>query len=239
MKSPNNLLGYETNGTWNGLIEMLLKNEIDIAVTPVPIIPEIHKLVDLTLPFKKEKNAILASQILDIWQLILNIFMPFDLNLWVASMGKFIQTPINQPSFLDHSVCILGSIVFITLILHMLYKYYAVYGEKWFAVKQSVELKDEQTLLFNLRQCFFYAFGRFFNQGLEFETQHLPSRIVVVSWSLFTIVTVASYTANLTAFLTNSQSASFMNNLNDLVRLNRYKPYLLIGSSTDYYLRVV
>jgi hypothetical protein len=121
----------------------------------------------------------------------------------------------------------------------MLYKYYSVYCEKWFAVKQSVELNDEQTLLFNLRQCFFYAFGKFFNQGLEFETQHIPSRIVVVSWSLFTIVTVASYTANLTAFLTNSQSTSFMNNLNDLVRLGRYKPYLTIGSSTDYYLTVV
>jgi len=121
----------------------------------------------------------------------------------------------------------------------MLYKYYSFYCEKWFAVKQNVELNEEQSLLFNLRQCFFYAFGKFFNQGLEFETQHIPSRIVVVSWSLFTIVTVASYTANLTAFLTNSQKSSFMNNLNDLVRLSRYKPYLFIDSSTDYFLTVM
>lgn len=49
--SKDKTSGLESpNGTWNGLIEMLTKNEIDVAVIPLSMAKNRIRLVDFSVP---------------------------------------------------------------------------------------------------------------------------------------------------------------------------------------------
>ena len=60
--------------------------------------------------------------------------------------------------------------------------------------------------------------------------------MIVISWSIFTIIIITSFSANLTAFLTESKQTGLNSDLEELINYN--KLIIIPGSALDYFLAV-
>merc|ERR1712088_1001937 len=61
---------------------------------------------------------------------------------------------------------------------------------------------DEYTNCFTMLGCFWFAFGHFLGQGSDLTCKAINIRFVASFWFFFALIMIASYTANLAAFLT-------------------------------------
>lgn len=69
--------------------------------------------------------------------------------------------------------------------------------------------------------------------GAEMHPHGVPGRVVLGLWWVFTILTSASYTANLAAFLTINMNAVPINTIYELAQQSQVKP--LVKNGTNLY----
>lgn len=85
-----------------------------------------------------------------------------------------------------------------------------------------------------LIDCFF-SFPIFFLQGGGEAPKHVSGRLIAATWWLFGFIIIASYTANLAAFLTVSRLDSPINSLDDLASQYKIQYAPMNGSATMTY----
>lgn len=73
---------------------------------------------------------------------------------------------------------------------------------------------------------------------MDYETQHIPSRIVVLIWWLFAITIMTSFTASLTASFTTSKPEGSVNTLVELADSSKHIAIIFKDSSADAYFKV-
>lgn len=57
LRATQNVTGFSTNGTWNGLIGMMTRNETDLAVGPISVQTTIMDIADFIHPLLRTKCA--------------------------------------------------------------------------------------------------------------------------------------------------------------------------------------
>ena len=118
-------------------------------------------------------------------------------------------------SVLEDSVwgCILGA-YFVTSVLLWCF-------DKWspYSYQNNMEKfeEDDETRYFNLKESLWFCMTSLTPQGGGEAPKNLSGRMVAATWWLFGFIIVASYTANLAAFLTVSRLAVDINSLDDLM----------------------
>lgn len=108
----------------------------------------------------------------------------------------------------------------------------------WLAIpKHSIFIKKISILSsdFTLKESFWFALTSFTPQGGGEAPKSLSSRTLVASYWLFVVLMLATFTANLAAFLTVERMQTPVQSLDQLARQSRINYTVVEGSDTHKY----
>ncbi|KYN19932.1 putative glutamate receptor [Trachymyrmex cornetzi] len=186
----SNNWGHNNNGSWDGMIGMLQRHEIDIGGTSVYILANrMHMLEHIQLYTHSGLCFVFRQPLLST---VKNIFtLPFQRNVWIAT-GIFLV------------------LVFCLLYISMKWEHYRG------TLKQSAAYWNQSniskpTIIDNL----LVILGAFAQQGYSYEPYRIPSRIITLMLLLASLSLYAAYTANIVALLQTSTDS--IKTLSDLL----------------------
>ncbi|XP_077864841.1 glutamate receptor ionotropic, NMDA 1-like [Saccoglossus kowalevskii] len=213
------------NGTndkrWNGMVGELLDGKTDLIVAPLTINNERATFIDFSKPFKYQGLTILVRKGLtfrtkeeDSGSSLTSFLQPFESALWLL-VGLSVHV--------------------VALILYLLDRF-SPFGR----FKLANETGEEEDAL-NLSSAMWFSWGVLFNSGIgEGTPRSFSARVLGMVWAGFAMIMVASYTANLAAFLVLDRPEASITGINDPRLRNPSKEFTYAtvkGSSVEQYFR--
>lgn len=196
------------NGSWNGMMRELIDKRADIALSSLWVMAEREKVVDFTVPYYD----------------LVGLTIMMQKTKTSTSLFKFLTVLENEVW-----LCILAA-YFFTSFLMWLFDRWSPYS---YQNNRDKYKDDEEKREFNLRECFWFCMTSLTPQGGGEAPKNLSGRLVAATWWLFGFIIIASYTANLAAFLTVSRLEIPIETLEDLSK--QYKiQYAPITNSPAY-----
>ncbi|XP_068974196.1 ionotropic receptor 25a [Bombus flavifrons] len=200
------------NGSWNGMMKELIDKRADIALGSVWVTAERERVVDFTVPY---------------YDLVgLSIMMLKTKT--TSSLFKFLTVLENEVWF-----CILAAYLF-TSVLLWIFDRWSPYS---YQNNREKYKNDDEKREFNLRECFWFCMTSLTPQGGGEAPKNLSGRLVAATWWLFGFIIIASYTANLAAFLTVSRLEIPIETLEDLSKQYKIQYAPVINSSAYIYFK--
>lgn len=191
------------NGSWSGTMKELIEKRADIALGSLWVTAERERVVDFTVPY---------------YDLVgLSIMMLKTKTS--TSLFKFLTVLENEVWF-----CILAAYLF-TSVLLWIFDRWSPYS---YQNNREKYKNDDEKREFSLRECFWFCMTSLTPQGGGEAPKNLSGRLVAATWWLFGFIIIASYTANLAAFLTVSRLEIPIETLEDLSKQYKiqYAPVL-------------
>ncbi|XP_076437124.1 glutamate receptor ionotropic, NMDA 2B-like [Babylonia areolata] len=177
----------KATGRWNGPIKMLLDREADMVVTSLKINPDRNRAVRFSVPFLETGITIVVS-----------------LREGAISPTAFLE-PYDYPSWcliLVFSVHATGASIFI---FEWLSPYGLNRGKSFFP--------DHK---FSLFRSFWLIWAMLFSAAVDTDgPKGVASRFLANIWALFALVFLASYTANLAAFMITKEEFYDLSGIQD------------------------
>ncbi|XP_024885188.1 ionotropic receptor 25a isoform X1 [Temnothorax curvispinosus] len=196
------------NGSWTGMMRELIDKRADIALSSFWVMAEREKVIDFTVPFYDLVGLTIVMQKTN----------P------TTSLFKFLTVLENEVW-----LCILAA-YFFTSFLMWLFDRWSPYS---YQNNRDKYKDDDEKREFNIRECFWFCMTSLTPQGGGEAPKNLSGRLVAATWWLFGFIIIASYTANLAAFLTVSRLEIPIETLEDLSK--QYKiQYAPIANSPAY-----
>lgn len=198
---------------WTGLIGELVSERADMIVAPLTINPERAEFIEFSKPFKYQGITILEKKPSRSSTLV-SFLQPFSNTLWILVMV---------------------SVHVVALVLYLLDRF-SPFGRFKIANTDGTE---EDAL--NLSSAIWFAWGVLLNSGIgEGTPRSFSARVLGMVWAGFAMIIVASYTANLAAFLVLERPKTKLSGIND-ARLRNTMENLTCatvkGSAVDMYFR--
>lgn len=219
--SPDGLFGsYSVRNSslggkkeWTGLIGEIVNERADMIVAPLTINPERAEFIEFSKPFKYQGITILEKKPSRSSTLV-SFLQPFSNTLWILVMV---------------------SVHVVALVLYLLDRF-SPFGRFKLANTDGTE---EDAL--NLSSAIWFAWGVLLNSGIgEGTPRSFSARVLGMVWAGFAMIIVASYTANLAAFLVLERPKTKLSGIND-ARLRNTMENLTCatvkGSAVDMYFR--
>ncbi|KAH8291817.1 hypothetical protein KR054_000986 [Drosophila jambulina] len=205
--------GMTLRKEWTGLIGELVNERADMIVAPLTINPERAEYIEFSKPFKYQGITILEKKPSRSSTLV-SFLQPFSNTLWILVMV---------------------SVHVVALVLYLLDRF-SPFGR--FKLSHS-DSNEEKAL--NLSSAVWFAWGVLLNSGIgEGTPRSFSARVLGMVWAGFAMIIVASYTANLAAFLVLERPKTKLSGIND-ARLRNTMENLTCatvkGSSVDMYFR--
>ncbi|CAF91654.1 unnamed protein product, partial [Tetraodon nigroviridis] len=172
---------------WNGMMGELLGGLADMIVAPLTINNERAQYIEFSKPFKYQGLTILVKK--EIPRSTLDSFMqPFQSTLWL----------------------LVGLSVHVVAVMLYLLDRFSPFGR--FKVNSEEEEEDALTL----SSAMWFSWGVLLNSGIgEGAPRSFSARILGMVWAGFAMIIVASYTANLAAFLVLDRPEERITGIND------------------------
>ncbi|XP_058790352.1 glutamate [NMDA] receptor subunit 1 isoform X2 [Phymastichus coffea] len=220
MLSPDGQFGsyiYKNNYTgkkeWTGVIGEIVQERADMIVAPLTINPERAEFIEFSKPFKYQGITILEKKPSRSSTLV-SFLQPFSNTLWILVMV---------------------SVHVVALVLYLLDRF-SPFGRFKLA---NMDGTEEDAL--NLSSAIWFAWGVLLNSGIgEGTPRSFSARVLGMVWAGFAMIIVASYTANLAAFLVLERPKTKLTGIND-ARLRNTMENLTCatvkGSAVDMYFR--
>ncbi|XP_061727954.1 glutamate [NMDA] receptor subunit 1 isoform X2 [Cydia pomonella] len=198
---------------WTGLIGELVYERADMIVAPLTINPERAEFIEFSKPFKYQGITILEKKPSRSSTLV-SFLQPFSNTLWILVMV---------------------SVHVVALVLYLLDRF-SPFGRFKLA---NIDGTEEDAL--NLSSAIWFAWGVLLNSGIgEGTPRSFSARVLGMVWAGFAMIIVASYTANLAAFLVLERPKTKLTGIND-ARLRNTMENLTCatvkGSGVDMYFR--
>ncbi|KAG1654620.1 Ionotropic receptor 25a [Nymphon striatum] len=189
----------------------ILFQKADIALAPISVMAEREHVVDFTVPY-------------------------YDL-VGITILMKKPKPPTSLFKFLNVLetevwLCILAA-YFITSILMFLFDRWSPYSLR--NNKEMNKNDDDECRQFNIKECLWFCMTSLTPQGGGEAPKNLSGRFVAATWWLFGFIVIASYTANLAAFLTVSRLDSSITSLDDLAKQYKFQYAPSVGTATMTY----
>ncbi|XP_063992990.1 ionotropic receptor 25a [Diachasmimorpha longicaudata] len=179
------------DGTWNGMVGELKDKRADIALGTISVMAERENVVDFTVPYYD----------------LVGISILMRKQKAATSLFKFLTVLEN-----DVWLCILAS-YFFTSFLMWLFDRWSPYS---YQNNREKYKDDEEKREFSLKECLWFCMTSLTPQGGGEAPKNLSGRLVAATWWLFGFIIIASYTANLAAFLTVSRLETPVESLDGL-----------------------
>nr|AFP33229.1 ionotropic receptor [Locusta migratoria] len=200
----------DEEGRWNGMIKDLIDKKAHIALGALSVMAERENVVDFTVPY-------------------------YDL-VGITILMKKPKTPTSLFKFLtvlenDVWLCILAA-YFFTSFLMWVFDRWSPYS---YQNNREKYKDDEEKREFDLKECLWFCMTSLTPQGGGEAPKNLSGRLVAATWWLFGFIIIASYTANLAAFLTVSRLDTSVESLDDLSKQYKIQYAPIANSSAHVY----
>ncbi|XP_060526726.1 ionotropic receptor 25a isoform X2 [Cylas formicarius] len=200
----------DENGKWNGIVKDLMDKKADIGLGSMSVMAERENVIDFTVPY-------------------------YDL-VGITILMKVPETPTSLFKFLtvletEVWLCILAA-YFFTSFLMWVFDRWSPYS---YQNNREKYKDDEEKREFNLKECLWFCMTSLTPQGGGEAPKNLSGRLVAATWWLFGFIIIASYTANLAAFLTVSRLDTPIESLDDLSKQYKIQYAPVEGGSTMTY----
>ncbi|XP_034244702.1 glutamate receptor ionotropic, kainate 2-like, partial [Thrips palmi] len=196
------------SGEWNGIVRQLMDKKADLAVGSMTINYARESVIDFTKPF---------------------------MNLGISILFK---VPTTQPTRLFSFMNPLSVHVWMFVVLAYVLVSLTMYVTARFSPYEwRGSLHDAMANHFSIVNCFWFAIGTLMQQGSDLNPRAASTRIVGGIWWFFTLIIIASYTANLAAFLTVERMITPIENAEDLAGQTDIAYGTLEGGSTMTFFR--
>ncbi|EEC15663.1 glutamate receptor, putative, partial [Ixodes scapularis] len=177
-----------THKRWSGMVGDLVRGVADMIIAPLTITPERSMEIEFTKPFKYQGITILAKKA-NKSSTLASFLQPFQKTLWILVMV---------------------SVHVVALALYLLDRF-SPFGR--YKLPNS-DATEEDAL--NLSSAIWFAWGVLLNSGIaEGTPRSFSGRVLGMVWAGFAMIVVASYTANLAAFLVLEKPESSLSGIND------------------------
>ncbi|CAF4707499.1 unnamed protein product, partial [Rotaria sp. Silwood1] len=211
---------------WDGMIGELINYQADMIIAPLTMSPERAEDIEFTKPFKYQGITILVRKDTNKSHLA-SFLQPFQKVLWIM---------------------VLLSVHIIAVVLYLLDRL-SPFGRFHFAQQQDkqhkrnlgIEKNTKEDKL-NLSHAFWFTWGILLNSGIgEGAPKSFSARVLGMVWAGFAMIMVASYTANLAAFLVlDRPDEASLSGINDARLRNPQDGFTYAtvkGSAVDMYFK--
>ncbi|KAF2898653.1 hypothetical protein ILUMI_07524 [Ignelater luminosus] len=202
----------DASGKWDGLVGDLMRGDTDMAVAPMVIRADREEVIDYIPPFFTQSGISIVMR-KPVKETSLFKFMTvLKLEVW-GSIGAVLICTALMMWFLD--------------------KYSP------FSATNKPDVYNYNCREFSLKECFWFALTSFTPQGGGEPPKSLSSRVLVTSYWLFAVLMLATFTANLAAFLTVSRMQAPVQSLEQLAQQTRIN-YTVVNNSDihEYFLNM-
>ncbi|XP_025097580.1 glutamate receptor ionotropic, NMDA 1-like isoform X3 [Pomacea canaliculata] len=173
---------------WNGMMGELIDGKADLIVAPLTINPERAAYIDFTKPFKYQGLNILVRKTQKDSSLA-SFLQPFQDTLWIL-VGLSVHV--------------------VALVLYLLDRF-SPFGR--FKLAKSEDTEEDAL---NLSSAMWFSWGVLLNSGIgEGTPRSFSARVLGMVWAGFAMIIVASYTANLAAFLVLDRPEALISGIDD------------------------
>uniref|UniRef100_A0A182MFV8 Ionotropic glutamate receptor C-terminal domain-containing protein n=1 Tax=Anopheles culicifacies TaxID=139723 RepID=A0A182MFV8_9DIPT len=200
----------DVDGKWDGLVGDLVVGEIDFAIASLKMTAEREEVVDFVAPYFEQTGILIAMR------------KPVR----ETSLFKF-MTVLRLEVWLS----ILLAIVATAVMLWLLDKFSP------YSAKNNKDAYPYECRNFTLKESFWFALTSFTPQGGGEAPKALSGRTLVAAYWLFVVLMLATFTANLAAFLTVERMQTPVQSLEQLSRQSRIKYTVVKDSDTHDYFR--
>ncbi|ELU04582.1 hypothetical protein CAPTEDRAFT_127937, partial [Capitella teleta] len=180
---------------WNGLVRELVDRNADIA------------MADLTINYGREQD-------IDFTKPFIDLGMTFIVKTETeASLRPFaFLDPLDNGVWTNILLTTVVVGVWVSLINKLSPNDY--HGE--FEYKQFKRIETHAISELSFANAFWFSVASLLQQGGETYPKSLSGRVTTVAWWLATVIIVATYTANLAAWLTKSRTSTTINSVEEL-----------------------
>ncbi|CAB0034839.1 unnamed protein product [Trichogramma brassicae] len=189
--------GQKVNGVWNGLVGDLAKGQTDIAVAALTMTSEREEVIDFVAPYFEQSGILIGES---------RSFCKKVRNRINACYGQFavMRKPVRKASLfkfmtvlrLEVWLSIVGALTLTGIMIWLLDKYSP------YSARNNKHMYPYPCREFTLKESFWFALTSFTPQGGGEAPKALSSRTLVAAYWLFVVLMLATFTANLAAFLT-------------------------------------
>ncbi|XP_037030055.1 uncharacterized protein LOC119069934 isoform X1 [Bradysia coprophila] len=193
---------------WDGLVGDLMTGETDIAAAALKMTAEREEVIDFIAPYYEQ-----------------------------TGISIVIRNPVRQTSLfkfmtvlrLEVWLSIIVALVATAIMIWLLDKYSP------YSAKNNKDAYPYQCREFTLKESFWFALTSFTPQGGGEAPKALSGRTMVASYWLFVVLMLATFTANLAAFLTVERMQTPVQSLDQLARQSRINYTVVSESDTHKY----
>ncbi|XP_046615060.1 uncharacterized protein LOC124302692 [Neodiprion virginianus] len=196
------------NGKWTGIVGDLLRGEIDIAVAPLTMTSEREEVIDFVAPYYEQSGILIAIRKPVRKTSLFKFMTVLRLEVWLSIVGALTVTGI---------------------MIWLLDKYSP------YSARNNKNLYPYPCREFTLKESFWFALTSFTPQGGGEAPKALSGRTLVAAYWLFVVLMLATFTANLAAFLTVERMQSPVQSLEQLARQSRINYTVLANSHVHQY----
>lgn len=179
--------------TWSGMIGDIINGTADLAIADLTINSERAEAVDFTAPFMNLGIRILFKKPEQASPSFFSFADPFAIDTWISFGVAYVVVSL--------SLFIMGRIS----------------AAEWTNPFPCIEEPEYLINQFSLSNSFWFSTGTGLQQGTEIAPIAVSTRMVAGMWWFFILLMVASYTANLAAFLSTANTIKLFEDVNDLV----------------------
>lgn len=192
------------NGSWDGLMGDLIAGEIDIIIAPLVITSEREEVVDFVAPYFEQTGISIVMKKLE----------------KQTSLFKFMSVLKDEVWW-----CILGALVVTSIVLYVVDKFSPYSG-------RNKKLYPYKCREFTLAECFWFSLTSMTPQGGGEPPKAVSGRILVAAYWIFVVLMLATFTANLAAFLTVERMQTPVGSLEELAKQSKINYSVVKESST-------
>uniref|UniRef100_A0A3P8VA08 Glutamate receptor n=1 Tax=Cynoglossus semilaevis TaxID=244447 RepID=A0A3P8VA08_CYNSE len=182
--------GKKINGTWNGMVgEVVLKNA-HMAVGSLTINEERSEVIDFSVPFIETGISVMVSR----------------------SNGTVSPSAFLEPFSADVWVMMFVMLLLVSAMAVFVFEYFSPVGYN----RCLADGRDPHGPSFTIGKAIWLLWGLVFNNSVPVQNpKGTTSKIMVSVWAFFAVIFLASYTANLAAFMIQEEYVDQVTGLSD------------------------
>ena len=182
------------DGTWTGMIKDLARGDTDLIVADLTMTSEREEIIDFVSPYFDQAGISIVLRKKEREQTLFKFLSVLKAEVWLGIVAA----------------------VIVTAVLIWLLDRYSPYSARNNKAAYPYPCRD-----FTLKESFWFALTSLTPQGGGEAPKALSGRVLVAAYWLFVVLMLATFTANLAAFLTVERMQTTVQSLEELARQSR------------------
>uniref|UniRef100_A0A6Q2WSC3 Glutamate receptor n=1 Tax=Esox lucius TaxID=8010 RepID=A0A6Q2WSC3_ESOLU len=199
--------GKKINGTWNGMVGEVGQKKAHMAVGSLTINAERSEVIDFSVPFIETGISVLVSR----------------------SNGTVSPSAFLEPFSADVWVMMFVMLLLVSAVAVFVFEYFSPVGYN----RCLADGREPGGPSFTIGKAIWLLWGLVFNNSVPVQNpKGTTSKIMVSVWAFFAVIFLASYTANLAAFMIQEEYVDQVSGLSDnkFQKPNAFSPPFRFGT---------